>query len=401
MNPVAERVHAYPPLPREGADIEHVAEQAAHWLFSEVLPLWAGAGHDSAHGGFFEQIALDDGAAIAIPKRCRVQARQVFTFIEAGRLGWSGPWKDRANSGLTFMLTHYLRPDGLMRFKTHPDGSPYDDSVDNYDQAFAIFALAHAHRIAASARCRRTAIDLLAALRRERAHPRGGFEEGIAGRAPLLSNPHMHFFEAALAWLDVAPQPEWRELAEEICGLCLGHFIDPAIPALREYFEDDWAPRSGEDGRIIEPGHQFEWAWLLSRWRGHGGDVDLSIIRGLYETADRYGIDRSRSLALGEIWADGRVKDAGSRLWPQTERMKAALAMARLWPRERAIHEEAAIDAWAGMQRFILPGNRGLFRDKSRADGTFVPEGALASSLYHVVGAISELIRYADGKDDR
>ncbi|MBI1981111.1 MAG: AGE family epimerase/isomerase [Methylocystis sp.] len=31
------------------------------------------------------------------------------------------------------------------------------------------------------------------------------FEERTAGRAPLLSNPHMHFFEAALAWLDVAP----------------------------------------------------------------------------------------------------------------------------------------------------------------------------------------------------
>ena len=57
-----------------------------------------------------------------------------------------------------------------------------------------------------------------------------------------------------------------------------------------------------------------------------------SVIRGLYETADRHGLDRARSLALGELWIEGGVKDAGARMWPQTERMKAALAMARLWP---------------------------------------------------------------------
>jgi hypothetical protein len=31
-----------------------------------------------------------------------------------------------------------------------------------------------------------------------------------------------------------------------------------------------------------------------------------------------------------------------------------------------------------------------------RADGTFIAEGALASSLFHIVCAISELVRYAD-----
>ena len=135
-----------------------------------------------------------------------------------------------------------------------------------------------------------------------------------------------------------------------------------------------------------------------SRWRDHGGEVDASVIRGLYETADRGGIDRARHLALGELWIDGSVKDASTRIWPQTERMKAALVMARLWPNERALYETAAIDAWAGMQLFILPKNCGLFRDKLRADGSFVAEGALASSLYHIVCAISELVRYVDNK---
>ncbi len=129
-----------------------------------------------------------EGAAIEIPKRCRVQARQVYVFVEAGRIGWNGSWQALADNGLDFMLEHHLRSDGLMRFKTEVDGAPHDDSVDNYDQAFAIFALAHAYAVNRDPRFPLVALAILAALRRERGHPLGGFLEAIPGRAPLLSN---------------------------------------------------------------------------------------------------------------------------------------------------------------------------------------------------------------------
>ena len=70
--------------------------------------------------------------------------------------------------------------------------------------------------------------------------------------------------------------------------------------------------------------------------------------------------------------------------------------MARLWPQEREIHEASAGGAWRGMQAFIYPENPGLFRDKRRADGSFADESALASSLYHIVCALSELFRYIE-----
>ena len=79
---------------------------------------------------------------------------------------------------------------------------------------------------------------------------------------------------------------------------------------------------------------------------------------------------------------DGSVKDAGTRMWPQTERMKAALAMARLSPEEQARFEADAVDAWAGVEMFIFPENRGLFRDKMNADGAFIAEGALAARCF-------------------
>jgi mannose/cellobiose epimerase-like protein (N-acyl-D-glucosamine 2-epimerase family) len=376
-----------------GDALRKTAAQARRWLFEETLPLWASVGHDDAHGGFFEQIDFDSVTPVGLPKRCRVQARQIYSFCEAGRLGWNGPWRERAQSGLDFMLRHHRRADGLMRFTTAREGAPVDDSVDNYDQAFAIFGLAHGQALDAGAA--EIARNLLAALRQDRAHPLGGFREGTAGPAPLLANPHMHFFEAALAWLDVAPQPAWRDLADEIARLCQDRFIDPRSGALREYFESDWTPSAGEKGRIVEPGHQFEWAWLLLRWRAHGHDVDLSIPRRLYDFADRHGLNARQPLTVSETLDDGVVRDGGARLWPQTERLKAAIAFARLYPEERRRFEADAEDAWRGLQLFIDDRNPGLFRDKRRPDGSFAQEGALASSLYHIVGGVSELVRYA------
>jgi mannose/cellobiose epimerase-like protein (N-acyl-D-glucosamine 2-epimerase family) len=385
-------------LPLSVADeaLRETAAQARRWLFEEALPLWGRVGRDETHGGFFEQIDFDNVEPICLPKRCRVQARQIYSFCEAGRLGWEGPWRDCAQSGLDFMLRSHRREDGLMRFKAAREGAPFDDSVDNYDQAFAIFGLAHAQALDAEAAS--LAQNLLAALRRDRAHPLGGFEERTAGPAPLLANPHMHFFEAALAWLDVAPLPVWRDLADEIARLCQNRFIDPRSGALREYFEADWTPCAGDMGRIVEPGHQFEWAWLLLRWHGHGGDVDLAVPRRLYEFAARHGLDPRQSLTISETLDDGTVRDAGARLWPQAERLKAAIAFGRLYPEERARFEADAKDAWRGLQIFLDEKTPGLFRDKRATDGSFAAEGALASSLYHIVGGVSELVRYA-GQD--
>lgn len=379
-----------------GIEVKRIAAEARNWLFDAALPLWSTIGHDDVHGGFFEQIDLETHQPLHLPKRCRVQARQIYVFCEAGRLGWRGPWRARAQCGLDFMLRNHLRPDGLMRFTTTREGAVLDDSADNYDQAFAIFGLAHAQGQALDADTARIARNLLASLRQERGHPSGGFSEGIASRAPRLANPHMHFFEAALAWLDIAPAPPWRDLAHEIAQLCVERLIDPKSGALREYFEADWSPRADDDGRITEPGHQFEWASLLLRWRERGGAVELAAPRRLYAFADEAGLDATADIAISEVFIDGGVRDAGARLWPQTERLKAAIAFARCFRKEKSRFESDAARAWRGLRHFIDVAPPGLFRDKRKPDGTFAPEGALASSLYHIVGGVSELIRYAE-----
>jgi mannose-6-phosphate isomerase len=155
----------------------------------------------------------------------------------------------------------------------------------------------------------------------------------------------------------------------------------------------------GGEGDLIEPGHQFEWAWLLIRLAKHGLGPGLKTARGLYEFADKFGIDRNRHVAINAVGIDGAVIDDSARLWPQTERMKAAIALALLEPvgsSGRKRFEADAVDAWIGLKRYAVPGHPGHFFDKYQRDGSFVSEPSFASSLYHITCSLSELIAMAE-----
>jgi mannose-6-phosphate isomerase len=267
-----------------------------------------------------------------------------------------------------------------------------DDTADNYDQAFVLFALAKAYSVTGDAHLAQRALALLEALRK-RAHPLGGFQETDPPSLPLRSNPHMHLLEAAVAWVEAAELEEFRQLAGEISALCQRFFIDRGSGALLEYFDLDWQPICDGAGHMAEPGHQFEWAWLLLRWRALGGCVDPQVATTLYDFAVRHGIDMRRNVAINEVYVDGSARDASARLWPQTERLKASLAMVEIGKGQVS----DVMLAWRGLRQYGLTANPALFRDKLREDGGFEEEASFASSLYHITCAISELDRVLSG----
>ena len=83
-----------------------------------------------------------------------------------------------------------------------------------------------------------------------------------------------------------------------------------------------------------------------------------------------------------------RVKDPAARLWPQTERLKAAARLGALSGEER--YWSSALGAAQGLWRFLDHGARGLWYDKIDGQGKFVVEPAPASSFYHIICAIAE-----------
>lgn len=104
----------------------------------------------------------------------------------------------------------------------------------------------------------------------------------------------------------------------------------------------------------IEPGHQFEWAWLLTRWGKMAGRKDALIAsRKLVEIGEK-GVDETRGLAHNGLNFDLTLNDRAFRLWPQTERIKAWLMMAEMaiTPEDREVAYAKVAEAARSLQRF-------------------------------------------------
>lgn len=358
----------------------------ASWLRDAAYPLWSTRGRDSVRGGFHEKLSLG-AEPLELPRRARVQPRQACAFAQAPALGWNGDAASAVAHGLDYFLDRYRRPDGLFRTLVDPDGAPLDEQALLYDQAFALLGFAEACKVPGqhldlSAEARRLRTLLYEQLKR--AGP--GFDSGLPTREPLLANPHMHLFEASLAWMSIDDDPAWRGLADEIGALALRHFIDPASGAVRESFDASWSPLAEVAGRIVEPGHQFEWAWLLLRWGVDRPPVRQAAMR-LIDLGERHGVHRG--VAVNALLDDFSVHDGTARLWPQTERIKAAAIAMRLTGEAR--YWSMADEAARGLLRFLDTEVPGLWRDRLLLDDEFVSEPAPASSFYHIVLAVAEL----------
>jgi len=393
-----------PTVSEQSATLQGLRDRLMTWLTTQALPIWWETGADRERGGFHERLNLD-GTPCIEPRRARVQARQVFAFAVAGRLGWTGPSAQAVEHGLTFFRRAYERPDGTFRTLVSAEGATLDDSVVLYDQAFALFALAAASTVVADpAPLVAAASRLRQRLEATLKNSAGGFEEAAPRKLPLLANPHMHLLEASLAWVELGVGPDqaaWNALADEIAQLALTRLIDPATGYLREFFDGDWAPVAGQDGRIVEPGHLFEWAWLLVRWgRLRGREDAVVAARRMAEASEATGVDPARDAAVNAILDDASPLDPGARLWPQTERIKAALALAGVatTEAERSLWHARAAAGIRTLFTYLDVAVPGLWRDKLKPDGSFIEEPAPASTFYHIICAIEELERaFADG----
>ncbi|WP_374574875.1 AGE family epimerase/isomerase [Phenylobacterium sp.] len=360
--------------------------EARDWLFDEALPLWASAGVDPA-GGFHDQIG-DDRRPVETAKRLRVQGRQMFVFAEAGRLGWGGPWRELVRHGLAFLTAHAPAPGRLYPSFFHDDGRTEGEEL--YGQAFVLLGLAHARRALDEAAAEPMALDLLASLRARLGRTDGGFNEVEPSEAPFQANPHMHLYEAALAWRAGSPAPAWAGLAADMRRLALDVFIEPKSGRLLEFFGADGAPAPGAPGREAWPGHLFEWASLLLL----DGRGDEALAERLARLAAETGVDRARQVAIAsQEAADGAPIDRGARLWAQTERLRACLL---LRGRDGGFWTDEALEAFAGLRRYLAVPGGGLFRDHMDADGALDGGPAKATSLYHIVGAYAELAAAAE-----
>ncbi len=371
-------------------------ERFRDWILRSALPFWADRGVDPAGAGFEEHLTVAGERDTVAFKRIRVQARQIYVYSHAARLGWA-PGLEIARRGYDFLMASGRRADGGWPSRLDRRGAVIDDTAELYDIAFVLFALAWYARASGSAAPIAEAHRTLDWLDAHMANPHGGYHNSLPRRdEPREQNPHMHLLEAALALYETSGEARFLDLARDLVGLFRDHIFDPATGALGEFFADDWRIASGADGARLEPGHHYEWVWLLSRFEAAAGEDLSGERRALFNLAQSLGLDPRTGLVLDAIGRDGEVLKDSFRLWPQAEAIKAQMVMPDERPAEAA---ERRLEVLFG--RFLARSPAGAWHDHLDAEGRPRSTTMPASSFYHLFMAFAEMAAALDPYPDQ
>jgi mannose-6-phosphate isomerase len=377
------------PEPAEFAQVNDIASAQAvfhAWLFGQALPFWSGVGHEGGGRGAREHLQLD-GSAAAVPfKRMRVQARQIYAFSHAALLGWADGER-LARDGYGFITgCGEKATGGWVRVLSAAGDGVLDAAVDLYDQAFVLLALAWYARLTGSAEALQRARRTVAWIRTHMAVAPCGFHNAVPVEAgPRQQNPHMHLLEAALALYETSGDSCYATLAHDLVDLFRGYLFDRETGTVGELFLPNWSPVPG--GRV-EPGHQYEWVWLLHQYERQTGIGVSTEIDRLFRFAREYGTDAKTALVWDGVNRDGSAPRRSTRLWPQTEALKAHVAMV-----QRGAGGGMAIPGIVRNlgTRFFTGCPAGAWIDHFDAAGQPIVDKIPTSSFYHVFMAYTEL----------
>lgn len=302
------------------------------------------------------------------------QSRLVYAMAIGYELTRDTRYLEAARAGADFLLTRMQDPvHGGFFFRVSPEGKPQAEHKNSYGHAFAIFALAHLHRVAPDERWRQAALRTWQVVDRGLREPGGGLRAdaprdflGVA-TGNRTQNPLMHLFEALLALVDATQDDAARAGATS-----LGHFAvyqlmqgqPDGSACIPEWYSGQWKPLASKaDGAFVDLGHQFEWSHLLQGAERRG----LSAIypqagERLLAYALKLGYDEIDGGAFNRLFPDGSV-DRSKGWWQQAEALHALQAAAGATGRQ---------DLWRRYDQ-TLALVREQFIDAERGGWTFAP----------------------------
>lgn len=377
------------------------AEELLRWLTGEVSPCWVRLVADASRPGYAEYLGSDGSPEARQHQASLVTARLIYAFSHLYLLGASEGALEAANHGFDF-LSRFCRDasDGGCWSAVSAVGEPVEAWKDCYDQSFVLLAMAFFYR----ATGRKEALDLADGVMeclafKLRDAERGGYAERFPlpeGAAIMRrQNPHMHLLEAFHALFEATSETRWRDHAAEIVDLFHTNFYDGKTGTLREFFAEDWSPAPGLPGQIREPGHHFEWAWLLHRHGRLFGDTSIiEPARRLFDFAANAGTDHETGFfpaAFDEIDAAGAVIKSSKLFWPQSEALKAFLVRA-----EQEGDMESAIAARERLHLLFhhyIVDRGGRWRNQLNRNGADIAAKLPVRVFYHFVSAMAECVR--------
>ncbi len=357
------------------------AQRIESWVRDAALPFWAGQARD-LDGGWYEHLKLDKSPDAEAVRRLRVQARQVYVYALADRLGWYKDARYVADTTFDFMVEKGYRPDGKPGFVhlLEPNCTVHDARRDLYDHAFYLLACANVGE-----RGETIASEIVDFIKTSMSSTTGGWSEGVPPALPRRQNPHMHLLEAGMAYYDLTGDKKWLAWPGKVFELFKSKIFDPNHHIIREYFTEDWRYADAPKGNSVEPGHGVEWVWLLGQYERYSGTDTGSYAGKLYDRAFK----GQKDFLNDEEGLTGNVRRGTKRLWVQTEVVKSHLAQTERGFSGSADMAAAAIE---GLFQYYL-NDDGSWNDQLDTDLNPIAKTIPVSTFYHVMCMAAEAVR--------
>ena len=287
-----------------------------------IVPLWQGPGWNADMALPYE--ALDAEHQPLPPQRYRAMAcaRQLYLF--SSLIGQVPAAEERAAALFRSLQRHFHDAEhGGWFYSIDPHGAPLDQRKDLYTHAFILFACAHYWDKVREPLVESVLNAALKVIARRFATGDGLYEASLdrnwcsLGSGPL-QNPLMHLAEAFLATLSVREDRAVQRALLELCTAMQKRFIDPRHGVLMEKplgAVDNW----------FEPGHQFEWYFLLESSPLLRGSTLHASLERAFAFTEQLGVDQQTGAvrAMLDFGPDGGCRDATQRIWAQAEYLRA------------------------------------------------------------------------------
>lgn len=367
-------------------------------------PKWYGAFSDP-YGGFYERLGKGFKPIPGVSRRLVTQCRQLSIYSHAFMQKNSGIYEN-LKSKFEFILRKYHDPQtGLWMFSLDDKGLVKDDTCDLYALSFVIFACTHYFKASGDARAHDAAHDVLELINTKFRMPGlPGFAEALDRDFQPLprmrrQNPHMHLLEACLFAHGVWPNGPFEAMADEIVDLFQSHFYNPSRNALVEFFTEDLTPHP-EQGDHLEPGHYFEWVWLLKKHALLKGDPDLhdKVSMKLLDWANTHGWDNLYGGIFDIVGPGGHVIADTKRIWPFCEALKANALMLTLAPDRQVIKDRVADMVAVFKDKYMQ--ERGFWTEWLNRDLSPAADYMPGTTPYHVYFGICETMETLDRRGE-
>lgn len=262
------------------------------------------------------------------PRTLVSQCRLVYNFARAFEHTRDQGYADLTRRGLTALFDYFGTSDaGGFVWACHPDGTVADDTHDAYGHAFVVLALATAATRLDEPRYRDAALQTWACMQRRFGDEHGGLIWHIARDGRILDevrsqNPLMHTFEALLT---LAPLDQSGKVLRDAAAIW--HFLRARLlgpGCLPEWYDPGWHPARNEERAIVEIGHAFEWAFLLSEAQPlFPGEDLLGAGRQFLAYGLRHGYDTEAGGIYSQVNYDGSLRRRRKGWWEQCEALRA------------------------------------------------------------------------------